>query len=397
MTLVLLDFSEVGSIRNKHKMSVRRLVLDPGHGGKDPGAIGKFSMEKDIVLEVSLLAGKMIERFCPDVEVIYTRKSDEFVELHRRAQIANEKNSDLFISVHCNASKKQEANGFEVFVMGLDKTEKNLEVAKLENASILLEDNYEQIYGGIDPNSSEAYIIFSLYQHAFLEQSLIFADKLTNAFQTYVQLNIRPIKQAPFLVLWRTTMPSVLVELAFISHPEEEKFLNSDVGKKKMAYAIYHSFVSYKNAIEKNTLQIVDFKTATGIEFRYLSNLQNNDQFNVIEQNNNLKQPIQNHNEIIVTENSSVAQIYFAVQVHVDKELLPPNTPKFKGVDSITYYFHNNLYKYIYGKTQDYDEALKYQREMRERGFRDAFIIALNNGERIDLNTARKLLKKNEK
>lgn len=388
MVFVLVDFSENKNIQSIHRTYVRRIVIDPGHGGKDPGAVGKFSKEKDIVLEVSLMLGQMIERFCPDVEVFYTRTTDDFIELHRRAKIANDKNADLFLSIHCNASKRAEAHGFEFFVMGLDKSEKNLEVAKLENASILLEENYEQTYDGIDPNSSEAYIIFSLFQHAYLEQSLIFADKLMNAFQQYVQLHNRQIKQAPFLVLWRTTMPSVLVELAFISNPEEEKFLNSTEGKKKMAYALYYGFVLYKSFMEKSSLQPVDFKTVTGIEFKSLHVAQTNNQVQRVEQSG-----VEQQN----SDNIDATQVYFAVQIFVDKEKLPPNHPKFKGIEGISFYIHENSYKYIYGKTQNYSEALANQKKMRDAGFRDAFVIALYNDTRMDIHTARKLLQQHEK
>ncbi|MFW6222671.1 MAG: N-acetylmuramoyl-L-alanine amidase family protein, partial [Bacteroidota bacterium] len=196
-----------------HKLNV--VVIDPGHGGKDPGASGKYSKEKDIVLQVSKKLGHYIQKYMDDVKVIYTRDKDVFVPLHERADIANKNNADLFISIHANAISTSSVYGVETFAMGLHKSESNLEVAKKENKVIELEDNYEEEYEGFDPSSAESYIIFSLMQNTYLSQSLEFASYVQNQFRERVNRNDRGVKQAGFLVLWRTNMPSILVELGF--------------------------------------------------------------------------------------------------------------------------------------------------------------------------------------
>ncbi|MCF8388407.1 MAG: N-acetylmuramoyl-L-alanine amidase, partial [Bacteroidales bacterium] len=186
---------------------IRKVVIDAGHGGRDPGALGKNSREKDIALSIALKTGGYIEKYLPDVEVIYTRKSDRFVELHKRAQIANEAQADLFISIHCNANNSSQPYGTETYVMGLHKSQANLEVAQKENAAILKEEDYQAEYEGFDPESPEAYIIFSLFQNAFLDQSLEFASLVQNQFKERVGLRDRGVMQAGFLVLYRITMP----------------------------------------------------------------------------------------------------------------------------------------------------------------------------------------------
>lgn len=355
---------------------VTRVVIDAGHGGSDPGALGKKSKEKDITLEVALLTGKMITTHCPGVEVYYTRETDIFVELYKRAQIANNKNADLFISIHCNAAKRTDAKGTEVFVMGLDKSEQNLEIAKKENASILLEEDYEARYEGINPNSSEAYIVFSMFQHAFQEQSLAMASKTMDAFNSHVSLTSRGVKQAPFLVLWRTTMPSILIEIGFISNPGEEEFLIRKDNKKKVAYAIYNAFVLYKSEVEGINLEPVSFEKATGIT---AGNTQNH----VIQTQDTLSD---SSDTLIIPEN-----IVFGVQLFVDKKLLPENHSRFLGVENVYYYRDAGYYKYVVGKEKVFTTAADIQKIMRNKGFSEAFVIALHNGKRIDIKEARRL------
>lgn len=241
------------------KSGVRTVVIDAGHGGKDPGCIshGKDIFEKDIALSIALKLGQMIKDSITDVKVIYTRSTDKFVELWERASIANKNNADVFISIHCNASTSSAPHGSETYVMGLHKNEGNLNVSKRENAAIILEDNYEknEEYAGFDPNSPEAHIIFCLYQNAFRNQSL----ELAGSVQTYIdKKDLRKnlgVKEAGFLVLWKTTMPSILVETGFLTNPDDKMFLRSDYGQKQIANAVMLSVRDYKAQLDKANSQ----------------------------------------------------------------------------------------------------------------------------------------------
>jgi N-acetylmuramoyl-L-alanine amidase len=232
------------------KMKVSRIVVDAGHGGQDPGTHGDFSKEKDVALKIALKFGRYVETLLDEVEVIYTRSDDRFLELEQRAQIANKNGADLFISIHCNAIPRTEIHGTETYVMGLDKVEGNLMVAKRENSVILQEDNYEEVYEGFDPNSPEANAIFALYQSAYLESSLKLAYKVETQFKTRVGRYSRGVKQAPFWVLWRTSMPSVLIETGYLTNPNEEKFLNDELKQDYIASAIYRAFRDYKKELD---------------------------------------------------------------------------------------------------------------------------------------------------
>lgn len=234
------------------EIRVKKVVIDAGHGGKDSGTIGKFSKEKNVALKIAKELGAIIQKNMSDVEVIYTRTNDTFVELEQRAQIANKNGADVFISIHCNAvpSNKDKVHGTETYIMGLHTSEANLEVAKRENSVILLEDNYEERYEGFNPNSPESHILFSLYQNAYLENSLSLAQKVEDQFRTRVGRKSRGVKQAGFWVLYRTSMPSILVEVGYLSNPTEEKYLNDDLGQTYIASGIFRAFRDYKNEIE---------------------------------------------------------------------------------------------------------------------------------------------------
>lgn len=247
--LLLSMFFISFEIKNIRSVTLKKIVIDAGHGGKDPGCSGKTSREKDVTLKIALQLGELIKTNMPDVEVTYTRKDDRFVELHDRATIANKINADLFISIHVNAGPEQFA-GTETYCMGLHKSESNMQVAQRENASILLESNQQDNYDGFDPNKPESYIMFSLYQSANLTNSMILAGQIEEEFKTFNQRHSRGVKQAGFLVLWKTTMPSVLVETGFLTHGEEEIYLNSDKGQMHTAYGIYSAIEDYKNMIE---------------------------------------------------------------------------------------------------------------------------------------------------
>lgn len=230
---------------------LRKVVIDAGHGGKDTGCLSKNANEKDITLGIALKLGNYIKDLMPSVQVIYTRNSDYFVELHERAAIANRNGADLFISIHCNSvPKATEVHGTETYVMGLHKSRENLEVAMRENAVIALEANYKTNYDGFDPNDPQGNIIFSLYQNAYIEQSIKFASLLEKQFKQRANRASRGVKQEGFLVLYKTTMPSVLVETGFLSNSSEEKYLRSDDGQSLIASAIYRAFKEYKQSVE---------------------------------------------------------------------------------------------------------------------------------------------------
>ena len=229
---------------------LRRVVIDAGHGGKDPGTVGKRSREKDVVLSLALRVGHYIEENLPDVEVIYTRKTDVFIELKERSDIANRNRADLFVSIHCNATRTPSVYGTETFVMGTKNFSANFDIVKRENAVILLEDDYEENYEGFDPQSPESYMVFNLMQKAHFHNSLSLAQKIENDFSTRINRSSRGVKQAPFYVLWTTSMPSVLVETGFLSNINEERFLNSEQGQAYISSGIYRAIKAYKEEIE---------------------------------------------------------------------------------------------------------------------------------------------------
>lgn len=396
------------------KMKIRTVVIDPGHGGSDPGAVGKFSKEKDITLAVSLKFGELIERNYPNIKVIYTRKDDRFLELYKRADIANKNNADLFVCVHVNASTSSQPFGAETFVMGPDKSGANMQVAKLENSVILKEDNYLEKYEGYDPNDPETHIIFSLYQNANLSQSLLFAQSLQDKFTKSLRRFDRGVKQAGFLVLWRTTMPAVLVELGFISNPEEEKYLNSAEGQEELAIAMFEAFVNYKNKYEDNGIT-EDYKynknkkPVDKQDNTYKNNQpeqpKTNDatknQANVANNANNssLKEKQKDTQSTISIDNTDAEnltnnseEIVFKIQIKTSSkkiELIPQN---FKSYQNVDVYLHDGIYKYTVGNETDYDKIVALHKKVKS-DYPDSFIIAFKNGKRISLDEARKEIK----
>ena len=246
LLFLLVSFTPIG----QKGYQVRTVVIDAGHGGKDPGTHGVVSQEKDIALDIALELGAIINKYLPDVKVIYTRKDNTFVELEERAAIANKAGADVFISIHCNAVANPEVHGTETYIMGTHVNKQNLAVAQRENSVILMEDNYQQKYEGFDPNSPESYIMFSLMQNAHIENSLRLASNVEDQFSQRVGRYSRGVKQAGFMVLWQTTMPSILVEVGYLTNEKEERFLNDALGKTYMASGIFRAFRDYKTEIE---------------------------------------------------------------------------------------------------------------------------------------------------
>jgi len=247
----LLLFLLSGSAINPDKpaFQLKTIVLDAGHGGKDPGTHGKISKEKDVALSVVLKIGKFIKEKYPDVRIIYTRQKDEFIELHERAAIANRNKADLFISVHCNSGPSH-ACGSETYAMGLHTSEGNLNVAKRENSVVLKEENYLKKYEGFDPSSPMAHIFFANIQNAYLDQSLSLASKIEKHFSSLDGKKSRGVKQAGFLVLWKTAMPAILIELGYLTHAKEEKSLSSKDGQEKLARSVLKAVSRYKEDLE---------------------------------------------------------------------------------------------------------------------------------------------------
>jgi len=255
--LTLLFIISAFTTIDKRDLRINTVVIDAGHGGKDSGTLGQLSKEKDIALKIALELGKTIQQNLKDVKVIYTRSSDKFIELEERAQIANKNGADLFISIHCNSlpketseSRKQGVYGTETYIMGMHTSDANFDVAKRENAVILMEEGSDEVYEGFDPNSPESYILFSLYQSAYLENSLRLAEKIEHQFEDRVMRKSRGVRQAGFWVLYRTSMPSVLVEAGYLSNNNEEKYLSDAYGQTLIASGLFRAFRDYKNEIE---------------------------------------------------------------------------------------------------------------------------------------------------
>ncbi|BDX36661.1 N-acetylmuramoyl-L-alanine amidase [Tenuifilaceae bacterium CYCD] len=354
--------------QNTDIYSIKTVVIDAGHGGQDPGALGKVTKEKDITLKLALKVGNFIEKNFSDVKVIYTRNQDVFIPLDERSKIANDANADLFISIHCNSTKSKTPYGTETYVMGLSKSDANLDVAMRENAVITFEENYSVKYEGYDPNSAESFIIFSLLQNAFLDQSLNLANLIQTDFRDRLNRKDRGVKQERFLVLWKTSMPSVLVEVGYLSHPKEEIFLNSTEGQEYIASSIYRAFKEYKRN--------VDERNSRTSQNHFNHSMQNNVEKQTIERNE--------ANEIQKNSNSS---IIFKVQILASSKKLLPNSEQLKNLDNVEEIQSNGIYKYCIGSMQSYNEILTYCQEIKKI-YPDAFIIALKEGNQIPVDMA---------
>jgi N-acetylmuramoyl-L-alanine amidase len=362
--LTNIAFAQDQNVQNDYK--IRTVVIDPGHGGKDSGALGKISKEKDIVLSIGLKLGAYITENLPDVKVIYTRTNDEFIPLYQRAEIANKANADLFISIHANSNPRPDPNGAYTLVLGLHRADENFEVAKRENSVILLEDDYSARYENFDPNSPESYIIFSLLQNVYFDESINFAGMVQNQFRERAKRIDRGVKQQGLLVLAQTAMPGVLIETGFISNPEEEKYLTSADGQDYLASSIFRAFRDYKNEIESKTSL-----------------------------NNSKVQPVNRTNGIAIKPVSSKSdsqlispnQIYFKVQITSGTNSIPLNSDIFKDLTNVEMFKSNDIFKYAAGTKSTYDEVVEYSKWVKTR-YPDAFIIAVKNGQIISVQEA---------
>lgn len=377
------------------------LVIDPGHGGKDPGAIGRFSREKNINLSVAKAFGQLVESHCPHVKVIYTRKSDVFIPLDRRAEIANKANADLFISIHTNAlPKKAIGRGAETYTLGMARAEANLDVAKRENSVILVENDYKERYQGFDPNSSESYIMFEFMQDKYMEKSVHFAKTLQKEFKTTAGRQDKGVHQAGFLVLRQTCMPSVLIELGYISTHDEETFLNSQNGIKKMSQSIFNAFLSYTRQ-SKKTDQAKGKATAQqppvrqeDVTAEHAAEEEDMDIKNIVTENKRDAQPQLEENQPEKTSTTGNAPV-FKVQLIASTRQIPSGSSRFKGLSPIDFYKEGNYYKYTYGATTDYNEAQRIRNEIK-KDFEGAFIVAFRNNEKMELKQAIDEFRKNK-
>ena len=388
----LIQVYKEGKETQKMGHGIKKVVLDAGHGGKDFGTRGKEIAEKNIALDITLKLGRMINENFPEVEVIYTREKDVFVPLHKRAEIANKSDADLFISIHCNYSpKRNEAVGTETFVMGLHRAQDNLEVAKRENASILMEDDYKDRYDGFDPNSNEGHIAMSMYQHAFLENSIAFANLVEKELSGHAKRESRGVKQAGFLVLRNTVMPSVLIETGFLSDQKEEAFLNSDRGKDQIAWSLFKAFTKFKIMADDLASRPHSEDKIVAIPASYTEQVSpDNEDVNPAKQKPAEKQkdPAQASTSQPV---ANPDKIEFVVQISASKNKLKSGGGKWDKVNNVMIRLEKDMYKYQVGECNSYKQAADLREDLKKIGFTDAFIVAYNDGKRINIQDALRL------
>lgn len=354
-TSVLCSLAKGQGIEND---VINKIVIDPGHGGSDPGTIGSKSYEKNIALSIALKLGELIKDTFPNLKVIYTRNSDKFIPLDERTRIANSEKANLFISIHCNANPNKSPYGTETYVLGLHKSEDNLDVAMRENSVITYEDDYSSKYEGYDPKSTESYIIFTLMQNAYLDQSLKLANNVQKEFREQTRRYDRGVKQAGFLVLWKTSMPSILIETGFLSNSKEEAYLITNDGQNHIANAIFTAFCEYKRAFDTKSYSI-----------------------------SKIQPIIENDSSVSKKEEKTV--ITFKVQIKSSRKRIPITPKNFKNLNGIDEIVYDGNYKYTIGNKNSYSEIVEYCQQIRKK-YPDAFIIALKGSKIIPLDIALK-------
>ena len=356
--------------KKKKNNKIRTIVIDPGHGGKDSGTMGTkryTQYEKHIALDISLKLGNYIKEAFPDIEIIYTRKTDVFLELWERTELANEKNADLFISVHCDGFTNPNPSGASVFVMGMSKLKANMDVAMRENSVMYLEDNFKEKYDGFDPKSPESYIVFSLMQNTFLDQSISIAEKIEDEFANRAKRKSRGVKQAPFYVISRVNMPSILIEAGFLTNPKEEDFLNTELGKDHIASAIFRGFRSYKESVDGSNISELDKSAVKEKEIIKIPTLKKE----------------------ITTD-----KVEYKVQIgtYLKSMLSDKSFMNLNAYEEII----NGTYKYYVGNAYNKVSADNLKFKMREKGFKGAFVVAFYQDKRISMQEALDLQTKNK-
>ncbi|MAD97236.1 MAG: N-acetylmuramoyl-L-alanine amidase [Flavobacteriaceae bacterium] len=325
------------------------IVVDAGHGGKDPGNLGNGYKEKDIALKVAKIVGAELSKRS-DIKVVYTRKTDVFIDLWKRGDIANEAKADVFVSIHCD-SHTSKAFGAGTFVLGLRGNKKNLEIAKRENAVVFMEENYRDRYKGFDPNSAESMIGLSLMQEENLDQSLEIASLVQLNFVKRLKRRDRKVKQDNFQVLRETIMPSVLVELGFLTNKKEGRYLNSKLGQKQMGKAIADALKKYVDNLKLNTVS-----------------------------------------DTVVEESPKTNNVIFKIQIASGRTKIDEKPYNFKGLKNVERVKIDKFYKYYYGHSKDYKTVEKNLKKAKSKGYRSAFIVAIKDGKKISVKEARKLL-----
>ena len=376
LTFILILFSLIGYSQS----NTFKVTLDAGHGAHDFGAVYEGRIEKNIALAVVLKVGKILEA-TPQIAVNYTRKTDVFIDLIERANIANRFNANIFVSIHCNANRNTAADGTETYVMGLSKVASNLEAAKKENSVITLEKDYKQKYEGFDPNSPETMIGMTLMQEEYLDNSISLASRVQDAFSDLGKKSRgEGVKQAPFMVLHKAYMPRVLIEMGFISNTAEGNVLNSEEGQNEIARAIAKAIISYKKEYYGNgEVEILEERPSQKINEKPIKNTAIPVQ---------PKSTSQSGESISSKKDIDNSKAVFKVQLSASSkrmDLIPRN---FNGLKNISVTYENRLYKYMYGETADYNEAKEQLKEAKEKGYNSAFLIAFKNGEKINIQEA---------
>lgn len=370
--LTFIIFSTASFAQGNSKFKV---VLDPGHGGKDYGAIYHGFIEKNIALNVALKVGKLLEKD-PAVDVIYTRKTDVFIELTERPNIANKADANLFVSIHCNGEVKKTAFGTETFVIGTTKNASQLEVAKKENSVITLEKDYKVKYAGFDPNAPETLIGITIQQEAYRSQSIDLASRVEEIFKEDLNRNKRGVKQAPFWVLHKTAMPSILIEMGFISYLPEGTYLNSDEGQEDMAKAIAKAILSYKKEYftggdsDDTPVIVIDKKQSKAEKPEVVEKPSRNTESN--------------------TPAASAKGVVFKVQIAASGKTLELVPSNFNGLSNISKDDSTAVIKYYYGETSEYNNAKELQEQAKAKGYSSAFIVAFKDGKKITVQEALK-------
>lgn len=362
IAILTLFFCGSAFSQNNQKFTI---ILDAGHGGKDPGNSYHGFKEKEIALKTTLKVGGILEKE-KDFKIIYTRVSDVFIELVSRPKIANKVNANLFISIHCNSVKNFGPSGAETFVMGLSRSDMNLEVAKNENSVILLENNYNETYQGFNPKKPESMIGLTLMQEENLNSSINLATKIQDNFKHNLERNSRGVKQQPLWVLDAAYMPSVLIELGFLSNIEEGEFLNSDEGQNKMARQIANAIISYK-------------KEYFGEEINNTTKYKPKETVLIKRESNEKLKPVTIFNDTI-----------YKIQLFAGSHKIQLDSNKFKGLKNISSTFNNNIYRYMYGETSNFDEANKMKIVAKKTGFSDAYIVVIKDGKSSKVNDVAK-------
>lgn len=394
--LILVSFSAVVFSADKRFT----LVIDAGHGGHDSGAKGSFSYEKNINLTVALAFGAYVERNCPDVKVIYTRKTDVFIPLHKRADIANKNKADVFISIHTNALPAGNiARGFETYTMGMRRSDEKLSAAKRENSVITIENDYKEHYEGYDPNSPESTIMFEFIHDKNMSKSVELAKYVQSCVCSTANRPDKGVKQDVFLVLRETSMPACLIELGFITTPDEERLLNNKEHVDKVANGIYRAFVKYKNKYCDGITVPYNASKETNVNIPSVVPEGNTAPKKASKRKTNVEKKVkpdetvrpQEKDETQDTSRKPVQEAedrpVFKVQIMACGRMLRPGSSQFKGLENVDYYKEDELVKYTYGSSSDYNEIYRLRKSILDK-FPQAFIIAFKNGEKMDVNRA---------